>query len=495
MGFLDWMRRGRRAKEPEPESEPSGPVGYDGKGNPIDLVHSGDWQSETGIRETRVHLGKSTEGFHGGFQDVPTGGDGPIRWSSPQNDVEGGWLAAYRMYDQWKNDNSQAFLNFENNAIREFERKNGSRTETDSKQPEGLNEPKPSRTYSIFGDYPDRVLKTEADVKKDDALLDMTLVVNEIANDPDTNWRKYKGEFEKAVKDMREAFEPERRVRQEEKPALHEPDSARVHFWRSSWEPKGYVGAIDVEPGNAQEGLDRAFSAFNGKDDRVVFQGPSASVGDTFIHESTLGRGTQLSVYRIERSGYERLPASEFGGELKGWLDKSFGAAAKQLEPGVTPIWMSGKIERSGYDRDLGAHFTESVRGELGESPEGFHYRIKPVDAQPDPYAIYNFWSGPQATREAAAASMKKDLVAEERNFSRLYAADQGGAFARVGDAMRNGYAVDGAGQVNAHTPRGEREHPGTKVTELQDYNRKQSPDAGPENASRPVDRSGSWDR
>jgi hypothetical protein len=66
---------------------------------------------------------------------------------------------------------------------------------------------KPSRTHSIFSDYPDRVLKTEADVKKDDALLDMTLVVNEIANDPDTNWRRHKGDFEKAVSGMREAFD------------------------------------------------------------------------------------------------------------------------------------------------------------------------------------------------------------------------------------------------------------------------------------------------
>lgn len=66
----------------------------------------------------------------------------------------------------------------------------------------------PSRTYSIFSDYPDRVLKTEADVKKDDALLEMTLVVNEIANDPDSNWRRYKGDFEKAVVGMREAFAP-----------------------------------------------------------------------------------------------------------------------------------------------------------------------------------------------------------------------------------------------------------------------------------------------
>src|SRR5579863_1874118 len=66
----------------------------------------------------------------------------------------------------------------------------------------------PSRTHSIFSDYPDRVLKTESDVRKDDALLEMSLVVNEIANDPVTNWTRYKADFEKAVTGIREAFEP-----------------------------------------------------------------------------------------------------------------------------------------------------------------------------------------------------------------------------------------------------------------------------------------------
>src|SRR5579863_5957634 len=65
----------------------------------------------------------------------------------------------------------------------------------------------PSRTHSIFSDYPDRVLKTESDVRKDDALLEMSLVVNEVANDPDTNWTRSKADFEKAVTGMREAFE------------------------------------------------------------------------------------------------------------------------------------------------------------------------------------------------------------------------------------------------------------------------------------------------
>jgi hypothetical protein len=216
MGLLDWVKRRGRNNKPEPENEPSEALGYTRKGNPIDLVHSGDWQSEMGLRETRVHLGKSAEGFHGGFQDVAAGRDGAIRWSAPQTDVEEGWRAAYGMYDRWVKDNAQSSLDVENNAIAESARKSARQTQADSKEPGGGDEPKPSRTHSIFSDYPDRVLKTEADVKKDDALLDMTLVVNEIANDPDTNWRKYKGEFEKAVTGMRDAFEPDMQPRQVE---------------------------------------------------------------------------------------------------------------------------------------------------------------------------------------------------------------------------------------------------------------------------------------
>lgn len=61
---------------------------------------------------------------------------------------------------------------------------------------------------SVFSGSPGRVLRTETDVRKDNALLEMSTVVAEIEKDPDTNWTRYKGDFEKAVTGMREAFEP-----------------------------------------------------------------------------------------------------------------------------------------------------------------------------------------------------------------------------------------------------------------------------------------------
>lgn len=482
MGLLDWMKRKGRTAEPEPENEPPEPLGLTRKGNPINLVHSQDWLPQMGLREARLHLGRSVEGFHGGFQDVPVGGDGAIQWSAAQTDVEGGWRAAYEMYDKWIKEDSHTFLDVENNAIREFAQKESKLAQAEPRTPDVAAEGNPSRRHSVFGDYPDRILRTQADVRKDDALLDISLVVHEIANDPDTNWRKYKDEFEKAVNGMREAFEPELRLQDAKTTvALRDPDSAQVHFWRSAWEPRGYVGAVDAEVGKKQDSLDRAFSAFNGRDDRVAFHGPSASVGDIFIHESTIGRGTQLSVYRIERGGYERLHAGEFSGQLKDWLEKSFGTAAKQLEPPVNPVWLSGKIEASGYDRDLGAHVTESVRGVLGESAEGFHYRLDRTDTQGEGVLdIQSFWSAPHPTRQAALASLKKDLVVEAREFSERYEAGKGGAFARVGDAMRNGCAVDPTD---------------IKATALQNYSKRESKDASTENASRSAERSRSWDR
>jgi hypothetical protein len=95
----------------------------------------------------------------------------------------------------------------------------------------------PSRTHSIFSDYPDRVLKTETDVKKDDALLEMTVVVNEIANDPDTNWRRYKGDFEKAVIGMREAFDSHA-------PVIKESNQPFVRGDRSEGYPQEYIQPV-----------------------------------------------------------------------------------------------------------------------------------------------------------------------------------------------------------------------------------------------------------
>jgi hypothetical protein len=226
MGLLDWVKRRGQTHEPEPEHELPAPFGSTKRGNAINPVRSDEWRSDpVGVHETRLHIGKSVEGFHGGFQVVPAGGDGEIQWSNARKTEERASLAAQSMSERWDNENARAFLDFENNAIREFERKHARQLQVDQKEPGGEESQKPSRTQSIVSDYPDRVLKTEADVKRDDALLEMALVVHHIANDPDPNWHKYNAHFEKAVGGIREAFGfgPEMRQRREEKGGTDAP--------------------------------------------------------------------------------------------------------------------------------------------------------------------------------------------------------------------------------------------------------------------------------
>ena len=69
---------------------------------------------------------------------------------------------------------------------------------------------KPSWTQSKYSGLFDRLPSTEAELKRDEALFDMALIVHHIAKDPDSNWGKYKGAFENAVSELREAFEMHR---------------------------------------------------------------------------------------------------------------------------------------------------------------------------------------------------------------------------------------------------------------------------------------------
>jgi hypothetical protein len=220
MGLLDWVKRRGRTQGPEPEYEQPAPFGSTKRGNPIDLVRSDEWRSDPiGVHETRLHIGKSVEGFHGGFQVVPTGGDGEIQWSNARKTEERASLAAQRMSERWDNDNAQAFLDFENSAIREFGRKDAGQLQADRKEAAAVESENPSRPQSKYGDLFDRAPKTEAEARKYDALIDMTLVVQHIARDPDPNLGKYKGDFERAVSGMREACGFEMRDQRAEKSA------------------------------------------------------------------------------------------------------------------------------------------------------------------------------------------------------------------------------------------------------------------------------------
>jgi hypothetical protein len=210
MGLLDWVKKRGRTQEPEPEYETPAPFGSTKRGNPIDLVRSDEWRSDpVGVHETRLHLGKSVEGFHGGFQVVPTGGDGEISWSNARQKEEKALLAAQRMSGRWEMGNAQASLDFENNAIHEFERKQARSLQADQKeagsQESETSSPRQSTYQSKYIGLYDHPPNTEAELRKADVLFDMSLVVQHIARDPDLNVGKYREDFENAVSAMREA--------------------------------------------------------------------------------------------------------------------------------------------------------------------------------------------------------------------------------------------------------------------------------------------------
>jgi hypothetical protein len=218
MGLLDWVKRRGRTQEPEPEYESPAPFGSTKRGNPISLVRSDEWQSDlVGVHETRLHIGKSVEGFHGGFQAVSAGGDGEIQWSNARKTEERASIAAQSMSGRWENENARVSHDFENNAIREFERKDARQLHVDRKEPSGEENQKPSRPQSKYSGLFDRPPSTEADLKRAEALFDMTLVVQHIARDPDPAVGKYQGDFERAVSGMREACGFESRDQHPEK--------------------------------------------------------------------------------------------------------------------------------------------------------------------------------------------------------------------------------------------------------------------------------------
>ena len=231
--------------EPEPDYQEPAPFGSTKKGNPIDIARSEEWRSDSvGMHETRLHIGKSAEGFHGGFQAVPTGGDGEIQWSNARKTEERASLAAQSMSQRWERENAPASLDFENNAIREFERKNAGGLQADRKEPDSMESSKPSPAQSKYAGLFDRPPVTEADAKKLDALCDMALVVQHIARDPDPNVGKYKADFENAVNGIRQSvFQPEKRHERAEKSSTNaaprgaekQRDSASPQQGRSGW--------------------------------------------------------------------------------------------------------------------------------------------------------------------------------------------------------------------------------------------------------------------
>ncbi|HTU44894.1 MAG TPA: hypothetical protein VMF91_07520 [Bryobacteraceae bacterium] len=82
----------------EPEDEPVEPLHYTKNGNPIESWFHSGWHSDpTGRYEFREHVGRSVEGYHGGLEISPGGGEGPFYWSDGFAKEEKAHLAALEM--------------------------------------------------------------------------------------------------------------------------------------------------------------------------------------------------------------------------------------------------------------------------------------------------------------------------------------------------------------------------------------------------------------
>ena len=102
MGFLDWMKRGRKGgREPQPDDPPIEDRYFTKKGNPIRPVSAGEWTTDDGLHEFRVQVGRSVEGFHGGLEVSYRGGDGSVSWSNARSTPGAAERAAYGIQD-WR---------------------------------------------------------------------------------------------------------------------------------------------------------------------------------------------------------------------------------------------------------------------------------------------------------------------------------------------------------------------------------------------------------
>ena len=121
MGFLDWMKSGNGSRAGSssrnifaPENQPVPPAGFSrrvlavdsfaftGRGNLVVPVAQTGWHSDhCGPYEFRQHIGRSIEGYHGGFQVSRSGDHGFVYWSNARPTQEGAEKASYAMNEAW----------------------------------------------------------------------------------------------------------------------------------------------------------------------------------------------------------------------------------------------------------------------------------------------------------------------------------------------------------------------------------------------------------
>jgi hypothetical protein len=101
MGLLDWIKRGSGGSGNQAHDFPVQNIQETAKGNRIKII--GEWRpNDSASHEFKNYVGRSIEGYHGGFEAAPVGGDGVLQWSNARPTVEAAVRACRGMRDAWE---------------------------------------------------------------------------------------------------------------------------------------------------------------------------------------------------------------------------------------------------------------------------------------------------------------------------------------------------------------------------------------------------------
>jgi hypothetical protein len=129
------------------------------------------WQpDESGLHETRRHVGRSLEGFHPGIEVCYRAGMGRIEWGEAQSTAE----TAYAMSAELENNRRDEVRACIDGRIRPMES--------------------------------GRCVYTHLSTGVGDALLALHEIVARIESDPSENWPKHNADFERAVVELSQSI-------------------------------------------------------------------------------------------------------------------------------------------------------------------------------------------------------------------------------------------------------------------------------------------------
>lgn len=182
-------------------------------------------------------------------------------------------------------------------------------------------------------------------------------------------------------------------------------DSQKVHFWRTTFEPAGYVGYTECPAHfDHDAALSHAFAAFNrGSGAEVEFDGPSASVSDVFAIEKRSGSAERkLDAYLITRSGFQSIdfPPVEAAITERDTLSSDLQRDAE------------GKDARARAQRDLDTH-DRMMKSRAADAARDTLHNSTPFE-EPGSYTIYEARDRAAHTPPIAREIERQSAMAEK---------------------------------------------------------------------------------